>query len=281
MRWSGSLRVSHAVVPITPNNGIVADETVVEWPCLLAVCVPRAEMRKCSSGSMVKEGYYFGVPPLALGVVSFLLHWYVAAAVLVLLAAFVFSFFRDPERMIPTEPGAVVSPGDGRVVVVMDEENAGRPGKRVSIFLAVWNVHVNRSPAAGTITKMEYRHGKFLAAMRARASVENEQNVFTLSTEAGEMVFKQIAGLIARRVVCWKKQGEKVARGERIGLVRFGSRVDVWVPKEAEILVKLGENVKGGSSVLARWPAKPAEAKLDGMGTAEREANLTATGKRS
>jgi len=183
--------------------------------------------------------------------------------------------------MIPSEPGAVVSPGDGRVVVVTDEENAGRPGKRVSIFLAVWNVHVNRSPAAGTITKMEYRPGKFLAAMRERASMENEQNVFTLSTESGELVFKQIAGLIARRVTSWKKQGEKVARGERIGLVRFGSRVDVWIPKEAEILVKLGENVKGGSSVLARWPTKPAAAKLDGMGTAEWEANLTATGKRS
>jgi phosphatidylserine decarboxylase len=117
--------------------------------------------------------------------------------------------------------------------------------------------------------------------MRERASVENEQNVFTLSTEAGEMVFKQIAGLIARRVVSWKRPGEKVARGERIGLVRFGSRVDVWVPKEAEILVKLGENVKGGSSLLARWPAKPAAAKLNGMDTAEREINLTSTGKRS
>jgi len=232
-------------------------------------------------GSMVKEGYYFGLPPLLLGGVSFLLHWYVAAAVLVFLAAFIFSFFRDPERVIPSEPGAVVSPGDGRVVVVTDEENAGRPGRRVSIFLAVWNVHVNRSPAAGTILKMEYRPGKFLAAMRERASVENEQNVFTLSTEAGEMVFKQIAGLIARRVVSWKKAGERVARGERIGLVRFGSRVDMWVPKEAEILVKAGENVKGGSSVLARWPAKPMAGKSDGRSMAERDTNLTAAGKRA
>jgi len=230
---------------------------------------------------MVKEGYYFGLPPLVLGGVSFLLHWHVAAAVLVLVAAFVFSFFRDPERVIPTEPGAVVSPGDGRVVVVTEEENAGRPGKRVSIFLAVWNVHVNRSPAAGTITRMEYRPGKFLAAMRERASMENEQNVFTLSTEAGEMVFKQIAGLIARRVVSWKKAGEKVARGERIGLVRFGSRVDVWVPKEAEILVKVGEHVKGGSSVLALWSAKLVASNLHGMSTADADANLTATGKRS
>jgi phosphatidylserine decarboxylase len=230
---------------------------------------------------MVKEGYYFGLPPLALGGVCFFLHWYVTAAVLVFLALFVFSFFRDPERMIPSEPGAVVSPGDGRVVVVTDEENAGRPGKRISIFLAVWNVHVNRSPAVGTITKLEYRPGKFLAAMRERASLENEQNVFTLSTDAGELVFKQIAGWIARRVVSWKKAGDKVARGERIGLVRFGSRVDVWVPKEAEILVKLGENVKGGASVLARWTGKAATNKLSETSAAETDANLTATGKRS
>jgi phosphatidylserine decarboxylase len=145
----------------------------------------------------------------------------------------------------------------------------------------VWNVHVNRSPAEGTITKLEYRPGRFLAAMRERASVENEQNVFTLSTEAGELVFKQIAGLIARRVVSWKKAGEKVARGERIGLVRFGSRVDLWVPKDAEILVRVGENVKGGSSVLARWPAKSAASELDGVRTAESNENLETMGKRS
>lgn len=243
--------------------------------------MPRAQTLECTPGSMVKEGYYFGVPPLALGGVSYLLHWYAAAAVLVFLALFIFSFFRDPERVIPSEPGAVVSPGDGRVVVVTDEENAGRPGKRVSIFLAVWNVHVNRAPATGTITKLEYRPGKFLAAMRERASLENEQNVFTLSTEAGEMVFKQIAGLIARRVVSWKKEGEKVARGERVGLVRFGSRVDVWVPKEAEILVKVGDNVNGGSSVLARWLGKRTAGKLDAASAAETDANLTAAGKRS
>ena len=230
---------------------------------------------------MVKEGYYFGVPPLLLGGGCFFLHWYAAAAVLVFLALFIFSFFRDPERAIPSDPGAVVSPGDGRVVVVTEEENAGRPGSRISIFLAVWNVHVNRSPAAGIITKMEYRPGKFLAAMRERASAENEQNVFTLSTDAGEMVFKQIAGLIARRVVSWKKLGDRVARGERIGLVRFGSRVDVWVPKEAEILVKLGQNVKGGASVLARWPGKAATERSKEASAAEAGTNLTATGKRS
>jgi len=240
-----------------------------------------SESAEVYPASMVKEGYYFGVPPLVLGGVFFLLHWNAAAVVLLLLALFVFSFFRDPERVIPSEPGAVVSPGDGRVVVVTDEEYAGRPGKRISIFLAVWNVHVNRSPAEGTISKMAYRPGKFLAAMRERASVENEQNVFTLSTDAGEMVFKQIAGLIARRVVSWKKAGDKVLRGERIGLVRFGSRVDVWLPRDAEILVKLGQNVKGGSSVLARWTGKPATSKSAETSLAEADTNLAATGKRS
>src|SRR6202790_4875832 len=229
---------------------------------------------------MVKEGYYFGVPPLVLGGVSFLLHWYVAAVVLVLLAAFVFSFFRDPERAIPTEPGAVVSPGDGRVVVVTDEVNEGRAGKRVSIFLAVWNVHVNRSPAAGTITKMEYRPGRFLAAMMERASAENEQNVFTLSTAAGEIVFKQIAGLIARRVVSWKKVGDKVARGERIGLVRFGSRADLWLPRDSELLVKVGDHVKGGSSVVAYWPPRAKSSPMRSQKQVADE-NLSTAGKRT
>jgi phosphatidylserine decarboxylase len=224
---------------------------------------------------MVKEGYYFGLPPLAGACVAFFLNWQLAAGVLFFLALFVFSFFRNPERVIPAEPGAIVSPGDGRVVVVTEEAYEGRPGQRVSIFLAVWNVHVNRSPAAGTITRMDYRPGRFLAAMRERASFENEQNVFVLKTDTGEMVFKQIAGLIARRVVAWKKSGDVVARGERIGLVRFGSRVDIWVPKDAEIVVKVGANVKGGSSILARWPVAGAGKILPAASTAEAEANLS------
>jgi len=203
---------------------------------------------------MVKEGFYFGLPPLAVGLLAFALHWRITGIILVFLAAFVFSFFRDPERVIPAEPGAIVSPADGRVVVVTDEDNAGRPGKRISIFLAIWNVHVNRSPAEGTIARMNYRPGKFAAAMRERASSENEQNVISLSTPAGEILFKQIAGLIARRVVCWKKEGDVVFRGERIGLVRFGSRADLWLPRDSEILVRVGDHVKGGSSILARWP---------------------------
>src|ERR1700724_2019996 len=131
---------------------------------------------------MVKEGYYFGLPLLLIGGAAFFLQWRVAAYLFLFLALFVFFFFRDPERVIPSEPGAIVSPGDGRVVVVQDEEYAGGPGRRVSIFLAVWNVHVNRSPAAGRITKMEYRPGKFVAPMRATFYAENEQNISTLST---------------------------------------------------------------------------------------------------
>jgi phosphatidylserine decarboxylase len=228
---------------------------------------------------MVKEGYYFGLPLLLIGGAALFLHWRIAAYLLLLLALFVFSFFRDPDRVIPTEPGAIVSPGDGRVVVVQDEDYAGKPGKRVSIFLAVWNVHVNRSPAAGRITKVEYRPGKFVAAMRANASTENEQNIFTLSTHVGDLVFKQIAGLIARRVVSWKKGGDAVARGERIGLVRFGSRVDLWVPQQAEILVKVGQNLKGGSSILANWPAQKNNFVADR--NAVDDMNPVATGKHS
>jgi phosphatidylserine decarboxylase len=203
---------------------------------------------------MVKEGYYFGVPPLLLGAFAIIFHWWIFGAALVAFALFCFSFFRDPEREISADPGVIVSPADGRVVVITDEENAGRPGTRLSIFLAVWNVHVNRSPAAGVITKLEYRPGKFLAAWDALASTQNEQNIFTLATSQGTIEFKQIAGLIARRVVSWKKPLESVAKGERIGLVRFGSRVDLWIPQGSELLVKVGDTVHGGSSVLARWP---------------------------
>ena len=207
---------------------------------------------------MVKEGYWFGLPPLVVGGVLLAFRTPLGmaiGAVLVFLALFVFYFFRNPDRRIPMEPGVVVSPADGRVVVVKDEENAGRPGKRISIFLAIWNVHVNRSPAAGTITKLEYKPGKFLAAWAEKASLENEQNVFTLSSEDGEIVFKQIAGWVARRVMSWKKTGDVVGRGELVGLVRFGSRVDVWLPEGAEMAVKVGDNVKGGSSVIARMLA--------------------------
>jgi phosphatidylserine decarboxylase len=147
----------------------------------------------------------------------------------------------------------VVSPADGRVVEIVEESWEGRPGRRVSIFLSVWDVHVNRAPVAGRVHSVEYRPGKFFAALRARASAENEQNVIRLSTPRGDMVFKQIAGWIARRVLCWKAPGESVAIGERVGMIRFGSRVDVWLPPEAEIRVRKGEKVSAGTSILALW----------------------------
>jgi phosphatidylserine decarboxylase len=206
---------------------------------------------------MVREGYWFGLPPLIPGIVLCVVGrgWvFGLGVVLVCLGLFVFSFFRNPERSVPDEPGLVVSPADGRVVVVKDEAHEERPGKRVSIFLAIWNVHINRAPVAGKITRLEYKPGKFLAAWDENASLQNEQNIFTQATEHGEIMYKQIAGLVARRVVSWKKAGEMVGRGERIGLMRFGSRMDIWLPEEAEIAVKVGQNVKGGSSILARMP---------------------------
>ncbi|MGB6543990.1 MAG: phosphatidylserine decarboxylase [Candidatus Acidiferrales bacterium] len=207
---------------------------------------------------MVRDGYKFAVPPLIAGLIAlgFGFRWMGAVwsgAVLVLLGAFVVYFFRDPQRLIPGDPAVIVSPGDGRVMEVVEESLGERPGRRISIFLAIWNVHVSRSPMAGRIEKIEYRPGRFYAAMRSRASSENEQNVIHLSTARGDVVFKQIAGWVARRVVCWKKPGDQLAAGERIGLIRFGSRMDIWLPAGVEILVKPGDHVAGGSSILARW----------------------------
>jgi phosphatidylserine decarboxylase len=202
---------------------------------------------------MVKDGYKFVFPLLCAGMAAAAFGWKVTAALLLLLCAGVAFFFRDPERLPPAEPGVVVSPADGRIMEVTDEILEGRPGRRISIFLSIWDVHVNRSPMAGRFREVEYRRGRFYNAMRSRASVENEQNIIHLQTERGEMVFKQIAGAIARRVVCWKAPGDSVKLGERIGLIRFGSRTDVWLPQGAEILARPGQHVSGGVSVLARW----------------------------
>jgi phosphatidylserine decarboxylase len=126
-------------------------------------------------------------------------------------------------------------------------------GHRISIFLSIWNVHVQRAPVAGRVANVIYRPGKFYGAYRSAASRENEQNVIYIDTPQGTMVFKQIAGAIARRVICWKKQGDSVTLGERVGIIRFGSRVDIWLPAEAEIAVRRGQNVNGGASILAKW----------------------------
>jgi phosphatidylserine decarboxylase len=203
---------------------------------------------------MVRDGYRFLAPPLALSLVAVAIGWFAVAIALFAVAAAVAYFFRDPERKAPQDPAAVVSPADGRVTAVIEESFEGRPGRRISIFLAIWNVHVNRAPLSGRLQRVEYRPGKFYAAMRSRASSENEQNVFYLDTGRGTIVFKQVAGWIARRVVSWKSPGDSLVLGERIGLIRFGSRMDLWLPQDAEILVRPGQSVAGGESVVARWP---------------------------
>lgn len=202
---------------------------------------------------MVKETYRFAIPPLAIGIICIFFGWKWPAAILIFLGLFVFYFFRNPERDIPSDPGLVVSPADGRVVEIVDEPFDSVMGHRISIFLSIWNVHVQRAPVAGRIANVVYRPGKFMGAFRAAASRENEQNVIYMDTPQGTLVFKQIAGAIARRVLCWKNPGEEVSRGERVGLIRFGSRVDVWLPMDAEVVVKRGENIAGGASVIAKW----------------------------
>ena len=202
---------------------------------------------------MVKDAYKFAVPPILAGVACLFLGWKLPAAVLIFLGGFIFYFFRDPERAIPADPAAIVSPADGKVVDISNEELDSRSGTRISIFLSIWNVHVQRAPVAGRIAEVAYRPGRFYGAFRARASGENEQNVIYMDTPHGILVFKQIAGAIARRVLCWKRKGEMVARGERVGLIRFGSRVDIWLPLEVEITVRRGQMVKGGESILAKW----------------------------
>lgn len=203
---------------------------------------------------MAPDGYKFAAAPIILGALAWYFGQHAVAIILFALAAFILWFFRDPTREIPADPATIVSPADGKVLIVTDENLGNRAGRRISIFLAIWNVHVNRSPTAGKLAKVDYRPGKFYMAMKPAASVENEQNIIHLDTPKGEIVFKQIAGLIARRVILWKKPGDEVSRGERVGLVRFGSRVDIWLPLEAEILVKPGDHVAGGSSILAKWP---------------------------
>lgn len=206
---------------------------------------------------MVKEAYRFAIPPIAIGVICIFLSWKWPAGIFIFLGLFVFYFFRDPERVIPSGPGVVVSPADGRIVEIVDEPLDLIAGHRISIFLSIWNVHVQRAPVAGKIANVVYRPGKFMGAFRSRASRENEQNVIYIHTPQGAMVFKQIAGAIARRVLCWKSPGEEVALGQRVGLIRFGSRVDIWLPMDAEIIAKRGQNVAGGASVIAKWNSTP------------------------
>jgi phosphatidylserine decarboxylase len=208
---------------------------------------------------MVRDGYIYGLSLLAVAVVlawaTGILAW---SAVPVLLAAFFLWFFRDPERTIPSEPGLIVSPGDGRVTETAAINTPQGPRQRISIFLSVFNVHVNRSPIAGVLTSVRYQKGQYLNAMNPASADQNEQNIATVRGEGIEVTFKQIAGLLARRIVFNFHEGDRVERGQRVGLIKFGSRVDVLLPAEAEVRVKVGQRVKGGASVLAAMDSRSA-----------------------
>lgn len=173
-----------------------------------------------------------------------------------LLSIFVIYFFRDPERLIPQEPGLIVSPADGKVIEIAEEENkfmAGR-ARRVSIFLSVFNVHINRMPAQGKVEMLKYYKGEFLAAWDEKASLKNEQTHIGINCGSYKILVKQIAGLVARRIVCKVREGETYQRGDRIGLIKFGSRTDLFLPLNAELRVQVGDTVSGGSSIIAKMP---------------------------
>jgi phosphatidylserine decarboxylase len=197
---------------------------------------------------IVADGIYYALGLTAGGLlVSYLTHpWF--GVPLYALALFCLYFFRDPERLIPAGPVAV-SPADGKVVAVKRETAVET---RISIFLNIFDVHVNRAPIGGTIAEVRYSKGKFHVASREECSTENEQNVVSVRGEGTCVVFKQIAGLIARRIVFTKQAGDLVAKGERVGLIKFGSRVDVLFGPEWEVAVQQGMRVYGGASVIAR-----------------------------
>jgi phosphatidylserine decarboxylase len=200
---------------------------------------------------MVRDGYFYALAMIAAGV---LVGWFAQpawAALPLLLALFFLWFFRDPERAIPDAPGALVSPGDGKVTDVSFVNVGGEKQARISIFLSVFDVHVNRSPIAGVVREVRYQRGKFLNAMNEASAEHNEQNIVRVEGDGQAVVFKQIAGLLARRIVFHPKVGDRLERGQRVGLIKFGSRVDVLCDAGATLQVKVGDRVRGGASVLA------------------------------
>ncbi len=208
---------------------------------------------------MVKDGIFYGFGLLAVAAILwFTLHvWFLILPPLVL-ALFFMWFFRDPNRAIPSGPGVIVSPADGVVTEAEWVETTLGSKLRLSIFLNVFDVHVNRSPVAGIVKLVEYREGGFMNAMKPESGISNEQTMIQIQGDGYEVALKQIAGLLARRIVCNVKAGDKVERGQRIGLIKFGSRCDVLLPPDANLKVKTGSRVKGGSTILAILPGAKA-----------------------
>jgi phosphatidylserine decarboxylase len=202
---------------------------------------------------MVRDGIYYALGmAVVAAAIGWLTHSLAFAALPILLGTFFLWFFRDPERTIPSGDGLIVSPADGKVTSVESTQLNGAPCTRISIFLNVFDVHVNRSPITGVIKSAVYKKGQFGNAMAPASADDNEQNIVTMEGDGMTVVFKQIAGLLARRIVFNHKPGEKLVRGQRVGLIKFGSRTDVIFPQPAEISVKLGDRVKGGESILAK-----------------------------
>lgn len=204
---------------------------------------------------MVRDGYIYGGSLLA---VAALVAWTTGsqfwAIPPVLLAGFFLWFFRDPHRDVPAGDGLIVSPGDGLVTETTAISTPQGPRQRISIFLSVFDVHVNRAPIAGVLSEVRYQKGQYLNAMNPLSADRNEQNIVTIRGKGYEVTFKQIAGLLARRIVFNLAEGATVERGQRVGLIKFGSRVDVLLPAEATVRVKVGERVRGGASVIAMMP---------------------------
>ena len=200
---------------------------------------------------IASEGWPFIFPAFALVLLFALLGWRPAAGVALVLALFVTWFFRDPVRVIPADPETIVSPADGRVIEILPLADGSA---QISIFLSIFNVHVNRSPVAGEVIDVTRRPGKFLAAWKHEASSDNVQASVTVRTPRGDVRFVQI---IARRIVCHLAPGAQVTRGERYGLIRFGSRMDIFLPPTAAVTVSVGDRVRGGSDVIARWRSTP------------------------
>src|SRR5205823_7066018 len=217
---------------------------------------------------MVRDAYYYSVPLLAAAVVVGWLTSPVWALPALVFAGFFLWFFRDPERAIAQAAGAIVSRADGKVTDVSSTTVNGTRCARISIFLSVFDVHVNRSPASGVIRDVRYQPGSFLNAMGARCAEVNEQNIVTVEGDGQTVIFKQIAGLLARRIVFNKKIGDRVQRGERVGMIKFGSRVDVILDASSSLQVKLGDREIGGSSILA---FSSSQAELAGAGARARE----------